>query len=229
MSDSFLRNYPSRVTLLLLIRHAVTSATGKRLSGTTPGIHLSEEGRSQATRLSERLAPLHLAGVYTSPLERCVETAEAIAASRRLDVQLLPELVEVGYGTWTGRPLAQLARTTMWKRIQQSPSSVRFPGGETLTEVQRRSVAALDGLAVRHSKGIVAVVSHADVIRLAVAHYAGVHLDLFQRIIVSPASVTVIGVGDRVPRIIRMNDTGSLADLVARAKGRTRGSLRRGP
>jgi probable phosphomutase (TIGR03848 family) len=206
------------VTLLLLIRHAVTGVTGKRLSGATPGIHLSEQGRSQAASLSERLASLRLSGVYASPLERCTETAEAIAAPRGFEVQSLPDLVEVGYGTWTGRPLAQLARTALWKRIQQSPSSVRFPGGETLTEVQQRCVAALDGLAVRHPRGLVAVVSHADVIRLAVAHYAGVHLDLFQRIIVSPASITVIGLGDRIPRIIRMNDTGSLDDLTGRRR-----------
>jgi probable phosphomutase (TIGR03848 family) len=215
------------VTLLLLIRHAVTEVTGKRLSGATPGIHLSEEGRAQAARLSERLAPLRLSGVYASPLERCTETAEAIAAPRGLEVQTLPDLVEVGYGTWTGRPLAQLARTALWKRIQQSPSSVRFPGGEALSEVQWRCVAALDGLAVRHPRGLVAAVSHADVIRLAVAHYAGVHLDLFQRIIVSPASITVIGLGDRIPRIIRMNDTGSLDDFTSRrGDGKP---LRKGP
>jgi probable phosphoglycerate mutase len=211
---------------LLLIRHAVTGVTGKRLSGAAPGIHLSEEGRLQASRLSDRLAPLRLSGVYSSPLERCTETAEAIAAPRGLQVQALPDLVEVGYGTWTGKPLAQLARTALWKRIQQSPSSVRFPGGETLTEVQRRCVAALDALAVRH-RGMVAVVSHADVIRLAVAHYAGVHLDLFQRIIVSPASVTVIGLGDRIPRILRMNDTGSLDDFRSRRGGG--GPLPKGP
>jgi probable phosphomutase (TIGR03848 family) len=208
------------MTLLLLIRHAVTEVTGKRLSGATPGIHLSDEGRSQAAELSERLAPLRLSGIYTSPLERCAETAEAIAAPRGLEVQELEDLIEVGYGTWTGRPLAQLARTALWKRIQQSPSSVRFPSGETLTEVQRRCVAALDGLAVRHPRAMVAAVSHADVIRLAVAHYAGVHLDLFQRIIVSPASVTVIGLGDRIPRIIRMNDTGSLDDLAGPPRSR---------
>lgn len=215
------------MTLLLLIRHAVTAVTGKRLSGATPGIHLSDEGRSQAARLSERLAPLRLSGIYTSPLERCAETAEAIAAPRGLEVHALEDLIEVGYGTWTGRPLAQLAKTALWKRIQQSPSSVRFPGGETLTEVQRRCVAALDGLAARHPRAVVAVVSHADVIRLAVAHYAGVHLDLFQRIIVSPASVTVIGLSDRIPRIIRMNDTGSLGDLVG--PPRSRRPLRKAP
>jgi probable phosphomutase (TIGR03848 family) len=207
------------VTILLLIRHAVTEVTGKRLSGATPDIHLSDEGRSQAAGLSERLAPLRLSGVYSSPLERCTETAEAIAAPRGLEVRELEDLTEVGYGTWTGRPLAQLSRTALWRRIQQAPSSVRFPGGETLSEVQLRCVAALDDLAPRHPRGMVAAVSHADVIRLAVAHYAGVHLDLFQRIIVSPASVTVIGLGDRIPRIIRMNDTGTLGDLAGPRRG----------
>jgi probable phosphomutase (TIGR03848 family) len=215
------------MTVLLLIRHAVTEVTGRRLSGATPGIHLSDEGRSQAAFLSERLALLRLNGVYSSPLERCSETADAIAAPRGLEVQELDDLTEVEYGTWTGRPLAQLSRTALWKRIQQAPSSVRFPGGETLSEVQLRCVAALDGLAARHPRGMVAVVSHADVIRLAVAHYAGVHLDLFQRIIVSPASVTVIGLGDRIPRIIRMNDTGTLDDLAGPRRGR--GPFRKAP
>jgi probable phosphoglycerate mutase len=123
--------------------------------------------------------------------------------------------MEVGYGRWTGRSLAQLARTSLWKRVQSSPSSIRFPDGETLTDVQRRAVRALDEIGARHPRRAVAVVSHADVIRLALAHYAGVHLDLFQRIIVSPASVSAVLLGDRVPRILRMNDVGSLEDLAA--------------
>lgn len=212
------------MTMLLLIRHALTGATGKRLSGSTPGIHLSDDGRSQAAGLAERLRSLRLAALYASPLERCVETAEVIAAATRLPIRPLPEVIEVGYGTWTGRSLAQLSRTSLWKRVQQSPSAIRFPGGETLIEVQRRSVAALDSLAARHPRGTVAVVSHADVIRLAIAHYAGVHIDLFQRLIVSPASVTAIGLGDRVPRIVRVNDTGTLADLDRRAAPRRSGS-----
>jgi probable phosphoglycerate mutase len=137
-------------------------------------------------------------------------------------------LVEVGYGRWTGRPLAQLARTAMWKRIQQSPSSVRFPGGETLTEAQHRAVDGLASIAAVHPRGVVAVVSHADVIRLSLAHYAGVHLDLFQRLIVSPVSVSVVVLGDRVPRIVRMNDTGTLEDLVAARRRRTSEPDRRG-
>jgi probable phosphomutase (TIGR03848 family) len=208
------------MALLLLVRHALTDVTGKRLSGSTPGIHLSEHGRAQAKDLAERLALVPLAAVYASPLERCVETAEAIATHRRLAVQRVPALEEVGYGAWTGRSLAQLARTALWKQVQQAPSSVRFPGGETLVEAQRRAVNALDTLATRHPKGTIAAVSHADLIRLALAHYAGIHIDLFQRLIVSPASVSAVLLGDRIPRIVKMNDTGSLADLAARARPR---------
>jgi probable phosphomutase (TIGR03848 family) len=214
------------VTLLLLVRHALTDVTGRRLSGSTPGIHLSEQGRVQAKDAAERLAPLRLAAIYTSPLERCVETAEAIAESRGLAVDRLAALEEVGYGGWTGKSFAQLTRTALWKRVQHAPSSVRFPGGETLTEAQLRAVTALEAVAARHPKAAVAVVSHADIIRLSLAHFAGVHLDLFQRIIVSPASVSAVLLGDRIPRILRMNDTGTLADLATRAR-RTEGTRAR--
>ena len=206
------------MTLLLLVRHALTDVTGKRLSGSTPGIHLSEQGRVQAKDAAERLAPLRLAAIYASPLERCVETAEAIAESRGLAVDRVAALEEVGYGGWTGKSFAQLTRTALWKRVQYAPSSVRFPGGETLAEAQIRAVTALQAVAARHPKAVVAVVSHADIIRLSLAHFAGVHLDLFQRLIVSPASVSAVLLGDRIPRILRMNDTGTLADLATRAR-----------
>lgn len=204
------------MALLLLIRHAVTQATDRRLSGRTPGIQLSDAGRRQALHLAERLAGLPLAAVYASPLERCVQTAEAIATPRRMRVQPVPDLAEVDYGKWTGRSIRQLLRTTLWKKVQQSPSSVTFPEGEALIDAQRRAVAALEDIAARHPRAAVALVSHADVIRLALAHYAGVHLDLFQRLIVSPASVSAVALGDRIPRIVRMNDTGSLDDLARR-------------
>jgi probable phosphomutase (TIGR03848 family) len=216
------------VALLLLIRHAVTQATGNRLSGRTPGIHLSEEGRGQARHLAERLASLSLAAVYASPLERCVETAEALAGPRRMHVQRVSDLAEVDYGRWTGRSIRQLVRTTLWKKVQQSPSSVTFPEGEALIDAQRRAVAALEAIATRHPRAAVAVVAHADVIRLALAHYAGLHIDLFQRLIVSPASVSAVALGDRIPRIVRMNDTGALDDLASRRSPLTaRGSTTR--
>jgi probable phosphoglycerate mutase len=217
------------MALLLLIRHAVTDATGRRLSGNTPGIHLSDEGRAQSARLVERLAPVPLAAIYASPLERCMETAQVVAAARDgLEVRPVRDLEEVGYGRWTGRPLTALARTALWKQVQSSPSSIRFPDGETLTEVQRRGVAALDAIAAHHPRSIAGVVTHADVIRLAVAHYAGVHIDLFQRFIVSPTSVSAILLGDRIPRVLRLNDTGNLSDLVPRARMRKEGA-RPGP
>jgi probable phosphoglycerate mutase len=200
----------------------VTEATGRRLSGSTPGIHLSPDGRAQADRLAERLAPLRVVSVYASPLERCMETARAIAQPRRLLVRPVPDLEEVGYGRWTGRSFAQLTRTALWKKIQQSPSSVRFPGGETLVEAQRRGVSAIEMVAARHRGGTVVVVSHADLIRLSLAHFAGVHIDLFQRIVVSPASVSAVLLGDRVPRILRINDTGRLDDLAVRTRGPNR-------
>jgi probable phosphomutase (TIGR03848 family) len=212
--------YPSRVTLLLLVRHGLTDATGKHLSGRTRGIHLSETGRTQADRLVERLAGVPIKAFYSSPLERCVETARPPARARGLDVRIEPRLIEVDYGRWTGRSMAQLVRTTLWKQVQSSPSSIRFPEGETLRDVQLRTVEALDEIAAGNPKAVVAAVAHADVIRLAVAHYTGVHLDLFQRLIVSPVSVSAILLGDRVPRVLRLNDTGSLEDLVPRGRGR---------
>jgi probable phosphoglycerate mutase len=209
------------MTLLLLIRHALTETTGKRLSGQAPGIHLSERGRQQAAALAERLRSLPLAAVYTSPLERCTETAEPLGRARRLEVQTLPALLEVEYGRWTGRPLAQLARTSLWKRVQQAPSSVRFPDGETLEEVQTRAVSALVQLAGRHPRSVVAAVTHAEVIRLALAHFAGVHIDLFQRMVVHPASISAVAVADGMPRIIRVNDTGTVDDLIPRPRRRS--------
>jgi probable phosphomutase (TIGR03848 family) len=216
------------VALLLLIRHALTQATGRRLSGRAPGIHLSDEGHRQAEQLAGRLDPLPLTAVYTSPLERCLETAQAIAGPRGLTVRAALDLTEIDYGKWTGRSMAQLVRTALWKKVQQSPSSVTFPDGEGLVDAQRRSVAALEEIAAKHPRGTVAVVSHADVIRLVLAHYAGLHVDLFQRLIVSPASVSAIGLGDRIPRIIRINDTGVLDDL-ARRKASSDGRARRAP
>jgi probable phosphomutase (TIGR03848 family) len=213
------------VTLLLLVRHAVTDVTGKRLTGQLPGFHLSEQGRKQAASVAERLAPLPIAAVYASPLERCVETAEPLAAARGLSVQSVPELMDVGYGRWSGRPLAGLYRTKLWRQLVHAPSAIRFPDGESLPEVQRRSLDALESIARRHPKRAVAVFTHADVVRLAIAHYAGIHIDHFQRIVVSPASVSAVALGERVPRVVRLNDTGVLTDLVQRARPRRAASV----
>ncbi len=214
------------MTILLLVRHALTEATGKRLSGWTPDVHLSERGREQARELVDRLAPVRISALYSSPLERCRETAEPLAGARRLEVRETEDIGEVRYGDWTGRTLAQLSKTMLWRSVQATPSAVRFPGGETLLEVQPRAVRSAGAIAAAHPRGVVALVSHGDVIRLLLAHFAGLHVDLFQRLVVSPASVSVVAAGDGVPRILRINDTGGLRDL---APPRRRPGPRKGP
>lgn len=211
------------MTLLLLIRHAHTDLTGTRIPGWAPGIHLSERGRAQAEGLARRLAAFPLAAVYASPLERCVETAEPLARAHGLPVRSRDALGEVRYGTWTGRSIRQLARTRLWRVVQHTPSQVRFPGGETLLEVQDRAVREVQRIAAAHPGRPVALVTHADVIRLVLAHHAGLHPDLIQRIVVDPVSVSALYLGDRIPRIVRVNDTGDLADL---RPGRGRGNVR---
>jgi probable phosphomutase (TIGR03848 family) len=208
------------VALLLLIRHGQAETTGKRLSGQAPGIHLSERGREQSEHLVERLRPIRLAAVYASTLERCTETAAPIAAHRGLEVRTVPELVDIHYGDWTGRSLKQVARSARWRAELSSPSTGRFPGGESFVEVQARAVAALERIAAAHRRGAVAVFTHADPIRLVLAHYGGSHLDAFERLIVHPASVSAVLAGPGGPRILRVNDTGTLADLAPPARPR---------
>jgi probable phosphomutase (TIGR03848 family) len=208
------------VTVVLLVRHAITEDTGKRLYGRQPGVHLSERGREQADRLAARLSELPLAAVYSSPLERCVETAVPIAAALGLEVTEEPDLVETDTGAWTGKTFRQIGRTRRWRQLLMLPSSSRAPGGESAAEVQARSVRAIDRIAERHRTGAVAVISHGDPIRLVLAHYAGLHLDLFQRLEVAAASVSAVALSDGPPRVVRVNDTGSLDDLAPRGTRR---------
>lgn len=198
------------MTDLLLIRHAVNDWVGDRLAGWTPGVHLNEKGQQQAAALSLRLANWPIAAIYSSPLERAVETATAVAQRHGLPVQIEAGIGESRYGDWTGQSIKELTQTPEWRTVQIAPSLARFPGGEGLAEMQARAVAAIDRLRVQHTTGVVAVFSHADVIKAAAAHYAGLHLDLFQRIVIDTASVTWIRFTDHGPRLIRLNDTGAL-------------------
>jgi probable phosphoglycerate mutase len=202
------------MTVLLLIRHALTDVTGKKLSGWTPDVHLNTRGREQAEGLAERLAPLRIAALYSSPLERCRETAAPVAAQKALKIQRRKDLGEVRYGDWTNKSLRQLAKTALWQTVQNNPAAARFPNGESLLECQTRVAAEAGRLADEHPDQMVALFSHGDPIRLLLAHFAGVHADHFQRIMVSPASVSVVALGHGVPRIVRMNDTGGLDELV---------------
>jgi probable phosphoglycerate mutase len=194
---------------LLLIRHALTDWVGARLAGWTPGIALNAEGRRQAWALSGRLAAVPLAAIYSSPIERSKETAQIIAAPHKLSVRMRERLGETRYGDWTGRSLKALARTRLWKEIQTAPAGVRFPNGESLDECQERFLAEIHSIRAGHPGAIVAAVTHADPIRLAVAALLGMPLDEFQKLVISPASVTVFyfGRGGQA-RLLRYNDTG---------------------
>lgn len=201
-------------TRLLLVRHAVTAQTGPLLSGRTPGVDLSERGREQAAALGARLAALPVAAVYSSPMERTVQTAEAVAAHHGLEVRVDEGLIEADYGDWTGAALADLARSELWSAVQRTPSRVRFPGGEPLTAMQSRVVGALDVLVASHPGQTVVAVSHADPLKAAIAHYTGLHLDMFQRLVLSPASVSVLDVGPGGASLLTCNATADLSGLL---------------
>ncbi len=197
------------MTQLLLIRHAENDwvRTG-RLAGWTPGVHLNENGRKQAEALGKRLAGARLTALYSSPLERAMETAQAIASHYPgLTIQPEEGIGEVHFGEWTGRRLMQLARTRLWQIVQHQPAGARFPQGESFFECQFRLVQAVERIAATHPGGRVALVSHSDVIKLVIAHYAGIHLDLFQRLTIAPASISAIELHRGGPRILRLNDT----------------------
>ena len=197
------------MTTILLVRHAENDwVRSGKLAGWTPGVHLNEEGKRQANLLGERLAAAHIDVVYSSPLERAVETAEAILTHYPGKEICLDEAIgEAHYGEWTGERLRKLSRTRLWEVVQRQPSQARFPGGESIQEMQNRAVAAIDRMAARHPHQTVVAVSHGDVIKSIVAHYAGMHLDMFQRLVIAPASISIIHLGGHGPAVVRVNDT----------------------
>ncbi|CAH0144096.1 Phosphoserine phosphatase 1 [Arthrobacter sp. Bi26] len=195
-------------TLLLLVRHGETPTTGRVLPGRAQGLHLSARGRDQAYRVAERLAGLRVDGIYSSPLERTCETAEPTAARAGLEVNEDAGLIECDFGEWTGAALAELAGMPQWQTVQRSPSTFRFPNGESFTEMQARIVESLEVLRTAHAGGVVVCFSHADPIKAAVAHALGTPLDLFQRIVISPASVSAISYVDgQGPAVLMVNST----------------------
>lgn len=203
------------MTTLLLIRHGINDWVHGRLAGRIPGIHLNDEGKAQATALGSRIAALPLAAVYASPLERTMDTAGAIVAGRELEIVQVPDLREVDYGEWQGAELKVLYEDKRWPGVQYYPSGTRFPGGETLGEAQMRMVRALDEIRARHSEHeMIAVVSHADLIKLACAYYIGMHIDLFQRLEIATCSVTAFRFTPMGPRLLALNDVGSLTHIV---------------
>jgi probable phosphomutase (TIGR03848 family) len=192
------------------------------LPGRAPGLHLADEGRVQADTVASRIAGLRdrrgkhqVEAVYASPLERASETAEPIGTQLGLPVRIEAGLLECDFGEWTGAELKALAKLPEWKRMQRWPSGWRFPGGESFTEMQTRMLGCVGTLCARHRGGTLVAVSHADPIKAAVAHALGSHLDLFQRIVVSPCSVSAVAYGDSGPTVLAVNATASLGELRA--------------
>src|SRR5215813_7089995 len=212
------------VTLVVLVRHGLTAGTGHVLTGRTPGIGLDDRGRAQAQALAAYLAGVALDAIVSSPLQRCRETAAAIAAARDGQQVAITEdarFAEVAYGDWTGQPIKRLVKEPLWRVVQVHPSAVRFPGpdGESLPGVQERAVAAIrDWNARLGPKGAYLVCSHGDVIKSILADSLGMHLDMFQRIQVDPCSVSVIRYTPLRPFVIRMNDTGAGLSRPAKAE-----------
>jgi probable phosphomutase (TIGR03848 family) len=209
------KSAPPASTLVLLVRHGQTPTTGKVLPGRATGLHLAEVGIGQAQRAAERIAELsRVDAVYASPLERARETAAPIGKALKQRVRIHKGLLECDFGDWTGQELGSLMKKPEWTTVQRAPSTFRFPGGESFTEMQTRIVGALDAIRAAHPGGTVVCVSHADPIKAAVAHAMGTHLDLFQRIVISTCSVSAIAYSAAGPVVLTVNSTGgSLGEL----------------
>ncbi len=203
-------------TVVLFVRHGQTPTTGKKLPGRAPGLHLAEKGVGQAERAGERIAALgKVAAVYASPMERTQETAAPIAKACKLRVRTHKGLIEADFGNWTGKNLSDLRKLPEWKTVQSYPSGFRFPGGESFPEMQTRMTGAVTDLVSRHPGETIVAVSHADTIKAAVADAQGTPLDLFQRIVISPCSVSAVMYTATGPIVLSVNSTGDdLSTLV---------------
>ena len=213
------------MTLVLLVRHGLTATTGSVLTGWTPGIPLDDRGRRQAEALAARLVPVQLDAIISSPLERCRQTADAIAAAgaARPAVQEDARLGECHYGDWTGQPLKRLAKEPLWRVVQAHPGAARFPGedGESITDMQHRAVSAVrDWNRQLGGDAAYLICSHADVIKSVIADSLGMHIDMLQRIQVDPCSLTAIRYTPLRPFVQRMNDTGGVVDSLKKPEPR---------
>jgi probable phosphomutase (TIGR03848 family) len=213
------------MTTVLLVRHGLTDANRNGLlAGWTPGVHLAATGREQALALASRLADVPVTGIISSPLERCRETAAALAKGRDLKVRIDRRLGECKYGDWQGQPLKTLMKDSLWKAVQAHPSSVTFPGGESMLEMQARAIEAVrDHNSELGEDATWIAVSHGDVLKAILADALGMHLDAFQRIQVDPCSLSVVRYTELRPFVARMNDKGGpVTDLIPPAKPKRR-------
>ncbi len=196
------------MTLLLLIRHGENeyARTGK-LAGRIPGVHLNPRGQAQARALGEALRNAPLTAIYASPLERALETAQPIAAARKLPIVRVPDLMDTRIGKWQGRSCKVLSTTEAWQVMQRAPSRFRFPAGESFPECQLRVVNALERIVRKHNKpqDVVAVVFHSDPIKLAVAHFMGIPLDHFHRLDCDTGSLTTLRIHSTGAHLVKLN------------------------
>lgn len=208
------------MTTVLLIRHAVNDyvKTGK-LAGWTPGVHLNEEGIAQAEALGTRLADVQIKALYSSPLERAVETAQAVQNHHpHLMLNLLEGVKEVDFGEWQGMSLSELRKRKLWDVVQHFPSRAVFPEGESISAAQFRAVQAVEGVVKAHPAQLIAIFSHSDIIKLVMAHYLGMHLDSFQRIEISTASISTVQLGHASPYVVGVNDVAHLRQIKRETK-----------
>ncbi len=206
------------MTTLILVRHAANDWVGERLAGWTPGVHLNEMGQQQAVALAQRLAHWPIQAIYSSPLDRAIETAAPLATRLDLPITTDDAWGEVQYGQWTGKLLKELRDNEIWPLLMTAPSLARFPAGESLHEAQARAVGAAERVRAAHPHDTALIVSHADILKAVIAHYLGLHLDLFQRLVVSPAGVSVLRFSVQgAARLERFNDTGAPPDWVEKS------------
>ncbi len=199
------------MTTFLLIRHGKTDAIDQRIVGRMPGIHLNADGIAEAEDLAHRLSLLHVDAIYSSPLERAQETALPLAKKTGLNVRTSGGLLEVDFGEWTGLTFSELSERPAWKRFNRFRSSTAPPGGELMASVQARAVAELERLRGMHPSQTLALFSHGDVIKLLIAHYLGIPHDLFQRLLIDPASVSVLVVEERWAQVRCINITAAVS------------------
>jgi probable phosphomutase (TIGR03848 family) len=197
-------------TTFLLIRHGDNDYVGRAFAGRMPGVHLNDAGRAQAVALADRLQHAGIRAIYSSPLDRATETVAPLADRLHLPVTVRERLIEIGTGDWTGAVFAELDSDPLWRRFNQFRSSTHAPGGELMTEVQTRMTLEMEELRRHHAGETIALVSHADVIRFTVAHYAGIPVDLAHRLDIRPASVSIVALDQQGATIVRLNDDGAI-------------------
>ena len=201
------------MTTFFLIRHASCDGLGQTLWGRRPGVCLNDKGNVQAQRLADRFTNVKLNAIYSSPLERALQTADVLARNMNLEVKKSDALNEINFGEWTGKTFEELSSDEHWRRFNSHRSMTTIPGGESFLEVQNRIVKEIETLTLQHGNAHVAIVSHADVIRAAVAYFAATPIDMIERFEISPCSVSVVALDKDHAKLLTVNSGSDLTQL----------------